>query len=391
MAKVPNTSMIRAALIASVLIGLGLGTGLASLNAWPLGGAVILSFLGTCASITIWGLWYGRQTDATASPGEAAFKDYWRAYADAHDNLGVPSASAEEKSALRATFHEKKRGLRPRRRHVPTDHYWRDYDRTEVAVSHLDLAREVLDEVRDEYSAARAAHRREQARANTGSGDIDSDWRSRLPMPRKLPGQSAGDYWADFDAARQVADQLTYDQRAAVSLGGELSPARQLQSKAKHQTLGASPVNSSPTQTLAFEIETNAHLPLHLALIDESKRARGILLSAAKQNQDQFGARLNRMVDGVDYVIAELKDEPKKLFEVQRLFTYYLPEVAKMLEARQQMVDLGETERVREIDAILERIENAFSQFAKRMHAADIAALDIDLKLLDQSLAAEFG
>jgi hypothetical protein len=388
MAKVPDTGMIRTALIASALIGIGLGTGLASFNAWPLGGAVILSLLGMCASITIWGLWYGRVTNTELSSEKTAFNEYWRAYEKAHDGLGVPSHSAEEKAALYSRQSPKMRRSQRKRQPIPTENYWREYDRSEVAVSHLDLAREALDEVRDDY---RAAHRRAQSRANTRSGDIDTDWRSRLPMPLKLPGQSARDYWADFDAARQLLDQLTYDQRAALGEMGQSLPV-----VLPHSTATSSASTPIANDTLVDKASASdgasyAHLPLHLALIEESKLARRFLMSVSKENENALGARLKRMVDAVDYVIAELKDEPKKLFEVQRLFTYYLPEVAKMLEARQQMVDLGETERVREIDAILERIENAFSQFAKRMHAADLAALDIDLKLLDQSLAAEFG
>jgi hypothetical protein len=133
-----------------------------------------------------------------------------------------------------------------------------------------------------------------------------------------------------------------------------------------------------------------SHLPPHLALIGETQAVRQKLTAAAKIETGEFGNDLAKMVHNVDTIIDAIRLAPAKLGDVQRLFTYYLPEVGKLLEARLHMQAVGESERVAEIEAILDRIETAFQQFAARMHQADIRALDIDLKLLDQSLAAEF-
>jgi 5-bromo-4-chloroindolyl phosphate hydrolysis protein len=133
-----------------------------------------------------------------------------------------------------------------------------------------------------------------------------------------------------------------------------------------------------------------SHLAPHLALIAETEGARQKLRAAAQQETGEFGSDLAKMVVNVDTIIDGIRTTPAKLGDVQRLFTYYLPQVAKLLDARQHMRSLGESERVREIEAILDRIETAFAQLAARLHEADIRALDIDLKLLDQSLAGDF-
>jgi hypothetical protein len=131
-------------------------------------------------------------------------------------------------------------------------------------------------------------------------------------------------------------------------------------------------------------------LPLHVQLIEETKVARTFLGEVATLETGEFGDDLKSMVANVDVIIAAVYSAPIKLPDVQRLFTYYLPEVSRLLEARQVMKRAAAFDRVGEIDAIIDRIAAAFHQLARRIHEADIRALDIDLKLLDRSLAAEF-
>lgn len=133
-----------------------------------------------------------------------------------------------------------------------------------------------------------------------------------------------------------------------------------------------------------------SHLLPHLGLIAETEYSRQALAEAAKHETGELGSDLAKMVAYVDVIVAAIRANPSKLGDVQRLFTYYLPEVGKLLQARRQMLAIEETSRIAEIDAILDRIETAFAQFAVRIHDADIRALDIDLKLLDQSLVSEF-
>lgn len=131
-------------------------------------------------------------------------------------------------------------------------------------------------------------------------------------------------------------------------------------------------------------------LPLYEQLIEETKVARTLLFDVARLETGEYGDDLKSMVANVDFIIAGVYSAPIKLPDVQRLFTYYLPEVSRLLKARGVMKKAAAFDRVAEIDAIIDRIAAAFQQLASRMHEADIRALDIDLMLLDQSLVAEF-
>jgi hypothetical protein len=188
-----------------------------------------------------------------------------------------------------------------------------------------------------------------------------------VSAPRISEGEPLHQFWQRYDAANVRGNGLVFDPKNRPILA----------------------LTHDEAQTAEVQLDYS-HLPSHLALIEETKEAQRKLKQAAQSETGEFGADLTEMTKNVDIIVEALLTTPAKLGDVQRLFTYYLPEVAKLLAARQHMLALSETERVSEIEAILDRIEKAFAQFALRMHEADIRALDIDLKLLDRSLAAEF-
>jgi hypothetical protein len=199
----------------------------------------------------------------------------------------------------------------------------------------------------------------------------EKEWRFALPQSLFQPGQSSASYWRKIDEAYYGA------------------PATPHRRQVRRPSV---PSRDRPASASAVEnvFQFQGSLPPHLALIRETNATRAILSAAAKAHGSDLGTTLSRMLVSVDAIVLGLKDDPLKLYEVQRLFTYYLPEVGRMLEARRQMQAIGRTSHVDEIDAILGRVELTFQQFATRMHQADIRELEIDLRLLDQALAAEF-
>lgn len=196
-------------------------------------------------------------------------------------------------------------------------------------------------------------------------------------------GQSAANYWAKFD---QEALKTTHS-----------TPGESFQPIANNQFRLKSSKQNTEAGSILFEQVNEANrfqdyneLPPHLALIREATATRAALSQASKKYGGELGQSLSAMIASIDAIVSGLKDDPIKQFEVQRLFTYYLPQVGILLRARENMLAIGELPRVAEIDAIVMRLKSAFAQFPLRMHEADIRALDIDLKLLDQSLVSEF-
>jgi hypothetical protein len=226
-----------------------------------------------------------------------------------------------------------------------------------------------------------------------------------------LPEEHVRAYWADYEgSARPEKETIGTIEGSNVELGIDRNPvARKRLIKAA--SLKAHWADYDKAHRERFEAQTNPATPQpgltggnkgektelnygyvapHLTLINETKSTRLTLLEAAKRETGDFGVGLANMISDVDEIITGLKAAPEKLAEVQRLFTYYLPEVSNLLDVRAKLIERGETKGVTEIETILDRTELAFDRFAARMHLSDIRELEIDLRMLDQALAAEF-
>lgn len=349
-----------------------IGAGVAALTShtfdWHALGVIMGVLVGATSGGACWGIFVGLATEVPAgpdrlSPDEIAGNLYWRAYVDAHDGLGKESPSAghaakNQKRTLAPQIGPWSSHLAERRTHY--EDYWLGYhSRTNKPANLIGEA---------EADASRA-----QFRARTGAVDenvTDYNWRSMIMMPVFQHGQSATNYWAHFDSARQSTDQLTHGERHAAAASRQLPLAE--------------------PDRVALNTRSYEQFPPHMALIEETNLVRRKLAHASKIHIGDLGCCLSAILSSIDAIIAGLKDNPLKLIEVQRLFTYYLPEIGNLLKARDHMSTIAQHSRVSEIDVILVRIEAAVATFALRMHEADIRALDIDLKLLDQALAAEF-
>jgi hypothetical protein len=128
----------------------------------------------------------------------------------------------------------------------------------------------------------------------------------------------------------------------------------------------------------------------HGRLIRETEAARAQLSVAGKTAQGPLADNLRRMDQATHTVVAALQRDPSNLAHVQRMFTYYLPSAAQLLDARKTVAGTGNTVHQGEIDGMFARLADAFEDFVARINGTDIRSLEIDLKLLEQSLDAEF-
>jgi hypothetical protein len=134
-----------------------------------------------------------------------------------------------------------------------------------------------------------------------------------------------------------------------------------------------------------------ANTKLHQSVIAEAQSSRMQLEAAASVAGGELGGRLRAMVARVKEVDMGLHQDPNKLSEVQRLYTYYLPATADLLAARGAVAGSTDTTRLAEIDAMIAKLELAYTDFASRLRGHDARNLEIDLRLLDQSLDDEFA
>lgn len=87
----------------------------------------------------------------------------------------------------------------------------------------------------------------------------------------------------------------------------------------------------------------------------------------------------------------KLRARPENVGKVSRFFTYYLPRSADFAEGYQKLEQLRSQDRARMADAedMLKKLEQAFSHYADSLVETDLGGLDVDMKLLRQSLESD--
>lgn len=90
-------------------------------------------------------------------------------------------------------------------------------------------------------------------------------------------------------------------------------------------------------------------------------------------------------------VMSEVEKDPKRLMNVQRLLTYYLPSasrIAKGYVALEQKRN-PQIERIEQTEEMVARLDGIFSDYADRLVMPEVEDLDVEIQLLDDALRAE--
>lgn len=105
------------------------------------------------------------------------------------------------------------------------------------------------------------------------------------------------------------------------------------------------------------------------------------------------GERVRHLAGMARRILAGLEADPLKVDRVRRFLTYYLPRAAEMADAyaRLETRATPDTERIGMTRAIIERLDDAFTKYADNLIDADLDGLDVELKLLRQSLDDDLG
>lgn len=134
-----------------------------------------------------------------------------------------------------------------------------------------------------------------------------------------------------------------------------------------------------------------ATFELHKKIIDDANNDLLQIKAASAVAAGQIGENLTKIVQKAEQIERDLIKEPHKLSHVQRIFTYYIPSTQDLLVARGKAQANNDNAKLLEIDTMLSRLAQAFEDFAAKMHGEDARSIDIDIKLLEQSLADDLG
>jgi hypothetical protein len=145
--------------------------------------------------------------------------------------------------------------------------------------------------------------------------------------------------------------------------------------------------------------------------IDVSKIARGRLDLARKVLTDATplverleasggrigtpgtAGRVKRLAETARAIIAGVEADPNRLVSVQRFLTYYLPQAVELAEnyAVLERKRSPDPARKAEAEALIGKLDEAFSHYADTLLESDLADLDVQLRLLQSSLKEDLG
>jgi 5-bromo-4-chloroindolyl phosphate hydrolysis protein len=130
--------------------------------------------------------------------------------------------------------------------------------------------------------------------------------------------------------------------------------------------------------------------------------ARGIL-SGAQRELDRLKAlaqetstiavrnNLDHLYAVAARVVAEVEQKPRRVNNVRRLLTYYLP-AAVRLAAGYHVLEGSITpdrERVQATAEMIGRLDEVFGRYADRLSEEEVEGLDVELRLLENSIRDE--
>jgi 5-bromo-4-chloroindolyl phosphate hydrolysis protein len=90
-------------------------------------------------------------------------------------------------------------------------------------------------------------------------------------------------------------------------------------------------------------------------------------------------------------VIAEVEQKPRRVNNVRRLLTYYLPATVRLADGYRvlERSNAPDRDRMGAAGEMISRLDNLFAHYADRLSEDEVAGLDIELRLLEDSIRTE--
>ncbi len=114
--------------------------------------------------------------------------------------------------------------------------------------------------------------------------------------------------------------------------------------------------------------------------------AKAIRAPAVRTRVEHLASQAERIIDAIE-------KDPLKIDPARRFFTYYLPRGVEMADGYRllEQKPLPDPTRLQETSDLLDRLDMAFGQYGDALFSADMARLDLELKLLRASLDEDLG
>jgi hypothetical protein len=129
-------------------------------------------------------------------------------------------------------------------------------------------------------------------------------------------------------------------------------------------------------------------------LLAQAQPAADRLAAAAGSIADKdMKAKVKNLSDIATDVISKVEAKPSTAPSVRRFLTYYVPQAAEVAEGYATLADrrAPSQQRLANVGAVITKLQDAFVHYADSLADSELGTLDVDLRLIQESLKEDIG
>ncbi|WP_137929848.1 5-bromo-4-chloroindolyl phosphate hydrolysis family protein [Mesorhizobium comanense] len=129
-------------------------------------------------------------------------------------------------------------------------------------------------------------------------------------------------------------------------------------------------------------------------LLAQAQPAADRLAAAARGISDKdMAAKVKNLSDIAADVIARVEAKPETAPSVRRFLTYYVPQAAEVAEGYATLANRRAPSQARlaNVGSVIAKLQDAFVHYADSLADTELGTLDVDLRLIQESLKEDIG
>lgn len=141
-----------------------------------------------------------------------------------------------------------------------------------------------------------------------------------------------------------------------------------------------------------FGAADRASLELAGEILSEAQTQLARLRELALETRSvEIRERLDHLHSIAARVVGEVEQKPRRVNNVRRLLTYYLPAAARLADGYHVLENshAPDQERLKATGEMIGRLDEVFARHADRLSGDEVEGLDVELRLLENSIRDE--
>ncbi|QPC93604.1 5-bromo-4-chloroindolyl phosphate hydrolysis family protein [Mesorhizobium sp. INR15] len=129
-------------------------------------------------------------------------------------------------------------------------------------------------------------------------------------------------------------------------------------------------------------------------LLAQAQPAAERLAATARSIPDKdMAAKVKNLSDIAADVISRVEAKPESASSVRRFLTYYVPQAAEVAEGYAALANRRAPNQARlaSIGSVVTKLQDAFVHYADSLADSELGTLDVDLRLIQESLKEDIG